>query len=181
MIPRIWLESSTVIRTSRVRAVEAFNANLAKEPDFCKMRQTVGIVRVCLVRRHIKRSFGMASINADCWQPHAAQGVIKPHRQRTGFEYDALGGRRPLPDKFGNDVGIRCALPAPDPFAFTADRHCRLFHRHVETDIFCHGCSPFDAWARRQVVSPYFHLIGEQPPSKAMIGSSITVARFIDL
>ena len=40
------------------------------------------------------------------------------------------------------------------------------FHRHVETDIFFHGCSPFDAWARRPVVSPYFHPIGEQPPSK---------------
>src|SRR5690606_37669282 len=30
-------------------AVEAFNAHLAKEPDFCKMRQTISIVRVRLV------------------------------------------------------------------------------------------------------------------------------------
>lgn len=91
-------------------------------------------------------------------------------KQRAGFEHDALCGRRPLADKLGNDPGIRCALPAPDPFAFTADRHCRLFHRHVETDMFFHGCSPLmlgPASSRE----PVFHLIGEQPPSKAMIGS----------
>ena len=73
MTPRIWLESSVVIRTSRVRgdkragqhAVESFHPNLTKEPDFCELRQTIGVVRVRLVRRHIERRFSMARIDAD--------------------------------------------------------------------------------------------------------------------
>src|SRR5215467_10006601 len=92
--------------------------------------------------------------------------MIEPYRQRSGLEYHALHGWRPLADELGDNAGIRCALAAPDPFTCSADRDCRLFHRHVETDIFFYGCSPFDAWARRPVVSPYFHPIGEQPPSK---------------
>jgi hypothetical protein len=40
---------------------------------------------------------------------------------------------------------------------------------HAPTDLVreldCDpDCSPFDAWVRLPVVSPYFHLIGEQPP-----------------
>src|SRR4029079_1779135 len=79
------------------------------------------------------------------------------------LEYHAFHGWRPLADELGDNAGIGCALAAPDPFPCSADRDCRLFHRHVETNIFVHGCSPFDAWARRPVVSPYFHPIGEQP------------------
>jgi hypothetical protein len=52
--------------------------------------------------------------------------------------------------------------------AKSAGRHAAqkspLFQRNVETNILAHGCSPFDAWARLPVVSPYFHPIGEQPP-----------------
>src|ERR1700752_2378077 len=86
--------------------------------------------------------------------------MIEPYR---GLEYHAFHGWRPLANEFGNNAGIRCALAAPDPFTCSADRDCGLFHRHVETNIFFHGCSPFDAWARRPVASPYFHPIGEQP------------------
>ena len=68
--------------------------------------------------------------------------------------------------------GIGGALAAPDALAVPSDRNRRLFHRHVEADIFFHGCSPFDAWARRPVVSPYFHLIGEQPPASMCVTAS---------
>jgi hypothetical protein len=47
-------------------AVETFHAHLAKEPDFCKLRQTIGIIRIRLIRRHIERSFGVAGIDSDC-------------------------------------------------------------------------------------------------------------------
>src|ERR1700752_3224318 len=60
-------------------------------------------------------------------------------------------------------LGSDAHLPRQIRSPCSADRDCRLFHRHVETNIFFHGCSPFDAWARRPVVSPYFHPIGEQP------------------
>src|SRR5215469_5196729 len=105
----------------------------------------------------------MARIDADRRQPFGAQRMIEPYRQRSGFEYHAFHEWRPLADELGDNAGIRCALAAPDPFTCSADRDCRLFHRHVETNIFVHGCSPFDAWARRPVVSPYLHPIGEQP------------------
>jgi hypothetical protein len=167
------LESSVVIRTSRARGdkragqhtVESLHAHLTKEPDFRELRQTIGVIRVRLVRRHIKRRFSMTCIDADRRQPFGAERMIKPYRQRSGLEHDSLYGRRPLADELGDDSGIRYALAAPDPFTCSADRDYRLFHRHVETDIFFHGCSPFDAWARRPVVSPYFHPIGEQPPA----------------
>jgi hypothetical protein len=54
-------------------------------------------------------------------------------------------------------------------------RQIRLPSRRIETTVSfidtsrpiysSIGCSPSDAWARRQVVSPYFHPIGEQPPA----------------
>src|SRR6516165_2160967 len=100
--------------------------------------------------------------------------MIEPYRQRSGLEYHAFRGWRPLADELGDDAGIRCALAAPDPFTCSADRDCRLFHRHVETNIFFHGCSPFDAWARRRVVSPYFHPIGEQPLIEGRLAPAIT-------
>jgi hypothetical protein len=62
-------------------AVESFHPNLTKEPDFCELRQTIGVVRVRLVRRHIERRFSMARIDADCRQPLGAQRMIKPYRQ----------------------------------------------------------------------------------------------------
>src|SRR4030095_6596609 len=71
-------------------------------------------------------------------------------------------------------------LAAPGPFTCSADRDCRLFHRHVETNIFFHGCSPFDAWARRPVVSPYFHPIGEQPPASIVGGTDSGATRSRD-
>ena len=78
MTPRIWLESSVVILTSRVRAgdkragqhaVESLHPHLTKEADFCELRQTIGVIRVRLVRRHIERRFSMARIDADRRQP----------------------------------------------------------------------------------------------------------------
>lgn len=50
-------------------ADKSFHPHLTEEPSLCKMRQTVGVVRVGLIRRDIERSLGMASIDADRWQP----------------------------------------------------------------------------------------------------------------
>jgi hypothetical protein len=61
--------------------VEAFHAHLAKEPCFSKMRQTVGIIRMRLVRRHIESGFGMARINADGRQTLGAKRMIEPYRR----------------------------------------------------------------------------------------------------
>ncbi len=81
MTPRIWFESSVVIRTSRLRtrrkragqhAVEPLHTHLTIEPHLSKMRQTVSIVRVGFVRRHIERRFGMARIDADRRRPLGA-------------------------------------------------------------------------------------------------------------
>ena len=64
MTPRIWLESSVVIWTNRVRAahkragqhaVEPLHSSRTKEPDFRELRPTIGVVRVRLVCRHIER------------------------------------------------------------------------------------------------------------------------------
>ena len=93
MTPRIWLESSVVIsdqpracRDKRAgqHAVQSFHPNLTKEPDFCELRQTIGVVRVRLVRRHIEGRFSMARIDADRRQSLGAQRMIKPHRQWSG-------------------------------------------------------------------------------------------------
>lgn len=98
------------------------------------------------------------------------QRMIKPYGHRSGLEHHAFCGGCLLANQLGSNLWVGGAPAAPDPLAFTADRYGRLFHRHVETDIFFHGCSPFDAWARRPVVSPQFHPFVEQPPSKNMIG-----------
>lgn len=54
-------------------AVESLHAHLTKEPDFRELRQTIGVVRVRLVRRHIERRFIMARIDADRRQSFGAQ------------------------------------------------------------------------------------------------------------
>jgi hypothetical protein len=113
-----------------------FHPHLTKEPCFCRMRQTIGVVRVGLIRRHIESSFGMTSIDADCRRSLGAQRVIELRRQRAGFKHHAFGGRRSLANKLGNDLRIGGALPTPDALAITADRHRRLIHRHVETDTY---------------------------------------------
>src|SRR4051812_49903379 len=94
-----------------------------------------------------------------------AERVIEPHRQWPGFEDHAFGRGRMLAQQIANTSRIGRALAAPDPLAIPSNGNGRLFHRHVEADIFVHGCSPSDAWARLPVVSPYFHQIGEQPPA----------------
>ena len=64
MTPRIWLESSVgdsdqpcarCYKRAGQHAVETLHANRAKEPDFRELRQTIGVVRVRLVCRHIER------------------------------------------------------------------------------------------------------------------------------
>src|SRR3954471_7727334 len=60
-------------------AVESLHAHLTKEPDFCELRQTIGIIRVRLVRRHIERRFGVTRIDADRRQSLSAQRMIKPY------------------------------------------------------------------------------------------------------
>ena len=46
-------------------AVVSLHTHLTKEPDFRELRQTIGVVRVRLIRRHIERRFSMARIDAD--------------------------------------------------------------------------------------------------------------------
>src|SRR6187551_1905040 len=104
-------------------AVESLHTHLTKESDFCELRQTIGVIRVRLVRRHIERRFSMARIDADRRQPLGAQRMIKPYRQWSGLEHHAFHGWRPLANELGYDSRIRCALAAPDPFTCSADRH----------------------------------------------------------
>ena len=88
MSPRIWLDNSVVILISWPRgnqgagqhAVIPLDPNLTVEADLRKVCQAVGIVRVCLVRRHVERCLGMASIDADRWQAFCDQPMIEPHR-----------------------------------------------------------------------------------------------------
>ena len=77
----------------------------------------------------------MARIDADRRQPLGAKGMIEPYRQRSGLEHYPFHGWRPLADKLGDEARIRCALATPDPFTCSADRDCRLFHRHVQTKL----------------------------------------------
>lgn len=66
-----------------------------------------------------------------------------------------------------------------NPFTRTSRKNptsARCANR-VETDILFHGCSPSDAWVRRQIREPYFHLIGEQPPSVSMKETSVSIRR----
>ena len=46
-------------------AVESLHTHFTKEPDFRELRQTIGVVRVRLIRRHIECRFSMARIYAD--------------------------------------------------------------------------------------------------------------------
>ena len=170
--PRIWLESSVVIPTNRVRAATSVRVSMLSKPFTRTARknptsasQTIGVVRVRLVCRHIERRLCMARIDADRRQPLGAKGMIEPYRQRSGLEHYPFHGWRPLADKLGDEARIRCALATPDPFTCSADRDCRLFHRHVQTNIFFHGCSPFGAWAR--VESRPFSILSRNshPPS----------------
>ena len=106
--------AATSVRVSMLP--RSFHPNLTKEPDFCELRQTIGIVRVRLVRRHIERRLSMARIDADRRQPLPALRMIKPYRQWSGLEHHAFHGWCPLADELGYDSGIRYALAAPDPF-----------------------------------------------------------------
>ena len=106
----------------------------------------------------------MSGVDPDRRRPFRVEGVIVPHRQRTSLEHHSLGRWRALAENFRDQVRIRWTFAAPDPLAVTPHRNRRLLQRHVKTDIVTHGCSPFDAWARRPVVSPSLHPIGEQPP-----------------
>jgi hypothetical protein len=62
------------------------------------MHQTIGVVRVRLIRRHIERRFNMARIDADRRQPFGARRMIEPYRQRSGLEYHTFHGWRPFAD-----------------------------------------------------------------------------------
>ncbi len=150
---------------ARQHAVEALDADYLVEPDLGKVGQAIGVVGIRLVRRHVERGLGMARIDADRRQTLRAQGMEEPDGQRPGLEYHPLGCRRTLADQRRNRLRIRRTLAAPNALAPAANGYRRLFQRNIKPDILVHGCSPSDAWARLPVVSPFFHLIGEQPPA----------------
>lgn len=167
--PRIWFESSVATLTSRDQrpgrhAFEPLHADLTEEACLRQVREPVGIVGIGLVRGHVERCLGVARVDADRRQPLLRQGMMKPDRQRPRLEHHPPGRRCTLADEIGYDLGIRGALPAPDPLASAADRYRRLFHRHVETNILVHGCSPSDAWAPASRREPARSSTGEQPP-----------------
>ena len=107
----------------------------------------------------------MPSVDADRRHAFRAERMKEPDRERSRLEHHPLGRRGMLTQQGGDNLGIGRALAASHPLAVAPYGDGGLFHRHVQTDILFHGCSPSDAWARLQVVSPYFHLIGEQPPA----------------
>ncbi len=104
-------------------------------------------------RASIQIAGSLSAVSA--WKNHTDSGPVSNH---------PLCRRRMLADQHCKRLRIRGALAAPDTLAVAPDRYRSLFHRDVEADIFVHGCSPSDVWVRLLVVSPRFHLIGEQPP-----------------
>lgn len=54
-------------------------AHFTKESNFRKLHQTIGVVRVCLVRRHIEGRFSVARIDADRRQPFGTESMIEPY------------------------------------------------------------------------------------------------------
>ena len=85
------------------------------EADLGKLCQSIGIIGVGLVRRHVQRCFGMSGINADRGQAFRRQGMIEPYGEWTRLEYDAPGVRRMFADHLCQMPGIGNALAAPDP------------------------------------------------------------------
>ena len=160
-------------------AVKSLHAHLTKEPDFCELRQTIGVIRVRLVRRHIERRFSMARIDADRRQPLSAQRidqriliVVRSRTPPVSRMVPACGSGQL--SVLGSDAHLPRQIRLPPRRIDTTVS----FIDTVETDIVVHGCSPFDAWARLPVVSPYFHVIGEQPPaSMSVTGFGATRSR----
>ena len=87
-------------------AVEPFDPHFAIEAHLREVRQSIGIVCIGLVRRHIQRSFRVPSIDADRRQTFSLEGMEEPHRQRSGLEDDPLWIRDMLANRSRNDLGI---------------------------------------------------------------------------
>ncbi len=113
----------------RQHAVEALHSHDTVEPDLGQMRQTVGVVRIGLVGRHVERCLGVPRIDADRWQPFRAERMVEPNRQRPGLEHHPLDRRRVLADQLRQELGIRRALAAPHPLTVPPDRNRRVLQR----------------------------------------------------
>ena len=90
--------------------------------------------------------------------------MIEPDRQGPRLEHHSLDRRCMLSNQRCQRLRIGRALPAPDSLSISSDRDGCVFQRYVETDIFAHGCCPFDA-ELAQHGEPILYAIGKQPHS----------------
>ncbi|CCW19764.1 Mobile element protein [Sphingobium indicum BiD32] len=96
-------------------AVKALYPHLAVKADLGKVRESVRVICIGLVRRHIQRRLGMAGMNANRRQAFQLQRMIEPDRQRPRLEHDALRVRSTLADHLCYQFGIgqrQIRLPA---------------------------------------------------------------------
>lgn len=54
------------------------------------LRQSAGVVAIGLVGHSLHRRIGLTRLDADRWQARVTQTIVKPGRQRTRFQTDAL-------------------------------------------------------------------------------------------
>ena len=170
-----------MILTSRFLAAIRVRASMLSKPFTLTSRKKPISARCAPNRRHHSRRSCSVPYRGPTWRAvHRRSsrggprrgGHDRPHRQRAGLEHDPFDCWCPLAHQLCNHSRVRDTFSAPDPLPVTPDRHGSLFHRNIEANIFLHGCSPSDVWARRPVESPYLHHIGEQPPSQPCRGSS---------
>src|SRR4051812_31256347 len=168
--PRIWLESSVVICTSRFRAATNVRPSMLSKPLTRTSRKNP-ISASCARPSASWASvlLGAMSRAALAWRASmqiagspSAVSVIEPHGQGPGLEHHPSGPRCAAADHLGDEPRIGAALAAPDPFAVAADRHRRFLHRHVQTYIRSHLHPP--------VSSTQARAIARRPRDTIMIG-----------
>lgn len=97
---------------TRQHAVIGLHPRLAVEADLGQVRQTIGIVRIRLVRHDVEGGLRMARIDADRRHAPRHQRMIDRRRQGIGLEDDPFRTRRMLADRFGNERRVGLALAA---------------------------------------------------------------------
>ena len=93
------------------------DADLPIEAHLSQMRQTVSVVCIGLVRRHIESGLGMTCVYADRGQALRSKRMVKPNRQRSGLKYHAFCIRRAFADHFGQQRWVGRTLATPNTLA----------------------------------------------------------------
>src|ERR1700692_3012033 len=124
-------------------AAEAFDSNLTVPAWLDDLRQSVGIILLCLVNLAAHCRLGMPSIKAHHRKAHILQRLPVPRRQGTAFQSDPRNLRRLGFDDLCDGLRRRKTFALPYGLAVAADdAHVGHFLRHVQSDKLLHEWPP---------------------------------------